>query len=149
MKTYVAKAGSIERRWWLVDADGLTLGRLASQLATRLRGKHKPTFTPFLDTGDHVIVVNAEKVVLTGNKLKDKLYRRHSGYPGGLREVSAGRMLERHPERLLESAVRGMLPKGPLGRRMVRKLKVYAGPAHPHEAQNPEKLEVPVADRRR
>ena len=149
MKTYVPKQAEISRDWWLVDAQGLTLGRLATEVARRLRGKHKPTFTPFLDTGDHIIVVNAEKVALTGRKLETKMYRRHSGYPGGLREISAGEVLEKQPVRVVESAVRGMLPKGPLGRQMVRKLKVYAGSTHPHEAQQPQALELPGAARHR
>jgi large subunit ribosomal protein L13 len=149
MKTYVPKQAAISRDWWLVDAEGLTLGRLATEVARRLRGKHKPTFTPFLDTGDHIIVVNAEKVALTGRKLETKMYRRHSGYPGGLREISAGEVLEKQPVRVVESAVRGMLPKGPLGRQMVRKLKVYAGSTHPHEAQQPQALELPGAARHR
>ncbi len=142
MKTYVPKGGEIQRSWWLVDADGMVVGRLATAVASRLRGKHKPTFTPFLDTGDHVIVVNASKLVFTGAKLKDKLYRRHSGYPGGLKEISAGRMMREHPERVIEFAVKGMLPKGPLGRQMAKKLRVYAGPQHPHEAQNPRPLAI-------
>jgi len=149
MKTYVPKQDQIQRDWWLVDAQGKTLGRLATEVASRLRGKHKPTYTPFLDTGDHVIVVNAENVVLTGKKLQDKMYRRYSGYPGGLKEVSAGTMLDKHPTRLIESAVKGMLPKGPLGRKMLRKLKVYAGGQHPHEAQAPKPLELPGAMRAR
>ena len=148
MKTYVPKLAEISRDWWLVDAQGLTLGRLATEVALRLRGKHKPTFTPFLDTGDHIIVVNAEKVELTGRKLETKMYRRHSGYPGGLHEISAGKLLAKRPVRLIESAVRGMLPKGPLGRQMARKLKVYAGSTHPHEAQQPQALELPAAVRR-
>ena len=123
MKTYVPKAAEIRRDWWVVDAEGLVLGRLATEVATRLRGKHKPTFSPFLDSGDHVIVVNAEKVVLTGRKLDDKLYHRHSGYPGGLKSISAGKLQAAHPERLVELAVKRMLPKGPLGRQMGRKLK--------------------------
>lgn len=147
MKTYVPKLAEISRDWWLVDAQGLTLGRLATEVARRLRGKHKPTFTPFLDMGDHIVVVNAEKVVLTGRKLEFKMYRRHSGYPGGLHEISAGKLLEKQPVRLVESAVRGMLPKGPLGRQMARKLKVYAGSKHPHEAQQPQALELPGAVR--
>jgi large subunit ribosomal protein L13 len=148
MRTYVPKRDEIEREWWVVDADGKTLGRIATQVALRLRGKHKPTFTPFLDTGDHVIVVNAEKLVLTGNKLKDKYYRKHSGYPGGLKEVNAETLLARHPERLIEFAVKGMLPKGPLGRKMYGKLKVYAGPNHPHTAQRPQPLELAEATRK-
>ncbi len=147
MKTYVPKLAEISRDWWLVDAQGLTLGRLATEVARRLRGKHKPTFTPFLDMGDHIVVVNAEKVVLTGRKLEFKMYRRHSGYPGGLHEISAGKLLDKQPVRLVESAVRGMLPKGPLGRQMARKLKVYAGSKHPHEAQQPQALELPGAVR--
>lgn len=148
MRTYVTKAGDIRRAWWLVDAEGMTLGRLSTAVARRLSGKHKPTYTPFLDSGDHVIVVNAEKVRLTGRKLQRKVYYRHSGHPGGLKEVTAGKLMSRHPERLVELAVKRMLPKGPLGRRMFRKLKVYAGPKHPHEAQRPEPLDVPEAVRR-
>lgn len=147
MKTYVPKREQLSHDWWVVDADGLTLGRLASEVATRLRGKHKPAFTPYLDTGDHVVVVNAEKVRLTGNKLRDKMYRRYSGYPGGLKEIPAEKLIRRYPERLVESAVRGMLPKGPLGRKMYRKLKVYAGPKHPHEAQAPRELTLATAAR--
>lgn len=149
MKTYVPKQGEIQRRWWLVDADGLTLGRIATVVADRLSGKHKPTYTPFLDTGDHVVVINADKVRLSGRKSKDKLYRRHSGYPGGLKEITAEKLMARHPERLVESAVKGMLPKGPLGRRMASKLKVYASGSHPHEAQEPEPLKIPDAARGR
>ena len=149
MKTYVPKRDQIQREWWLVDAAGKTLGRLATEVATRLHGKHKPSFTPFLDTGDHVIVVNAERVVLTGRKLQTKMYRRHSGYPGGLKEVNAETVLEKHPTRLVEFAVRGMLPKGPLGRKMLRKLKVYAGQRHPHQAQSPKALEIEGAVRAR
>ena len=140
MKTYHAKPGEVEREWLLVDADGMTLGRLSTQIARILRGKHKPQYTPHVDTGDFVIVVNAEKVVLTGNKLAQEVKRRHSGYPGGLREVTFGRILETHPTRLLEGAVKGMLPKNTLGRAMGRKLKVYAGPDHPHEAQKPRSI---------
>jgi len=140
MKTYVPKASEITREWWIVDAAGQTLGRLATQVASRLRGKHKPTYVPFLDSGDHVVVINAEKIVLTGDKLKQKQYRRYSGYPGGLREISAGKMLDTYPTRVVEFAVKGMLPKGPLGRQMARKLKVYAGGEHPHRAQNPQQL---------
>jgi large subunit ribosomal protein L13 len=148
MKTYVPKLTEISRDWWIVDAAGLTLGRLATEVALRLRGKHKPSFTPHLDTGDHVIVVNAEKVALSGSKLESKTYYRHSGYPGGLTETTAGEMLETHPERLCEKAIRGMLPKGPLGRQMARKLKVYVGPNHPHDAQQPQALALPGAMRR-
>jgi large subunit ribosomal protein L13 len=142
MKTYVPKLGEIQRNWWLVDADGIAVGRLASAVAVRLRGKHKPSFTPFLDTGDHVIVVNAKKLVFTGDKLKQKLYRRYSGYPGGLKEITAGKMMNDHPERVVELAVKGMLPKGPLGRQMAKKLKVYAGSQHPHAAQGPRTLAI-------
>ena len=149
MKTYVPKAGEIQRDWWVVDAEGLVLGRMATEVATRLRGKHKPTFSPFLDSGDHVVVVNAEKVVLTGRKLEYKLYHRHSGYPGGLKSITAGKLQAAHPARLIEFAVKRMLPKGPLGRQMYRKLKVYAGPDHPHEAQRPQRLEIPGALRTR
>lgn len=147
MKTYVPKPGDIQRDWWLVDAAGMTLGRLATEVASRLRGKHKPSFTPYLDTGDHVIVVNAEQIVLTGKKWSSKIYRRHSQYPGGLTETPAGKMLQKHPERIVEFAVRGMLPKGPLGRRMARKLKVYTGPTHPHDSQRPQALDLPDAKR--
>ncbi len=140
MNTYVVKGNSIERKWYVVDASGLTLGRLASQVAAILRGKNKPTFTPNLDTGDYVIVVNADKVVLTGKKLEKKLYYHHTGYPGGLKDVSAGKMMAKNPERVIELAVKGMLPKNALGRQMYRKLKVYAGPEHEHQAQKPEVL---------
>lgn len=142
MSTPFPSAKDIERRWWTVDADGQILGRLATSVARLLMGKHKPTFTPFLDVGDHVVIINAEKIVLTGNKLDDKKYYRYSGYPGGLRETNAGRLLEEHPERVLEFAVKGMLPKGPLGRDMYRKLRVYAGSEHPHTAQQPEPYEL-------
>jgi large subunit ribosomal protein L13 len=142
MATVMAKEDSIERKWFLVDAQGKVLGRLASQVAHVLRGKHKPTFAPHLDMGDHVVVINAEKIHLTGRKLTDKIYRWHSGYIGGLREVSAERMLKSHPERVVEWAVQGMLPKGRLGRAMARKLKVYKGHDHPHAAQKPEPLTV-------
>lgn len=141
-KTYMAKPAEVDRKWYVVDATGLTLGRLATQIATVLRGKHKPQYTPHVDVGDFVIVVNAEKVKVTGRKLDQKMYYRHTGYPGGLKSVTLRRQLEKFPERVLESAVRGMLPHGPLGRRMFKKLKVYAGPQHPHQAQMPEVLEV-------
>ena len=140
MSTLMPNEREIQRKWFIVDADGQVLGRLASRVATILRGKHKPTFTPHLDVGDHVIVVNAEKVHLTGRKRTDKLYRWHSGYIGGLREVRAETMLKAHPERVIEWAVQGMLPKNRLGRAMARKLKVYRGTAHPHVAQQPETL---------
>lgn len=142
MKTYVAKASEIERKWYVIDAEDQVLGRLATQIAHILRGKHKPEYTPFLDTGDFVIVVNAEKIKLTGNKENQKVYRHHSGYPGGLKEVSYKQVLAKHPERIIETAVRGMLPKNALGRQMIKKLKVYAGPDHKHSAQQPEKFEL-------
>ncbi len=141
MKTYMPKAGEVERNWYLIDAEGQVLGRLATEIASILRGKNKAEYTPHMDMGDFVVVVNADKVVLTGKKQEQKVYRRHTGYPGGLREVSYGRMMEKHPERVLEKAVRGMLPKNSLGRAMFRKLKVYAGPDHKHQAQQPVKLE--------
>jgi large subunit ribosomal protein L13 len=137
VRTFSPKAGDVERRWHVIDATDVVLGRLASQVAILLRGKHKPVFAPYLDTGDFVIVVNAAKVALTGTKLAGKRVYRHSGYPGGIRSVSYAELLARHPERLVERAVRGMLPKNTLGRSMLRKLKVYAGPDHPHQAQRP------------
>ena len=140
MPTAQPKASEIARKWYLVDAEGKVLGRLASQVAAILRGKHKPYYAPHLDVGDHVIVVNAEKVHLTGRKLTDKVYRWHTGYIGHLREVSAGKMLRSHPERVIEWAVEGMLPKNRLGRAMAKKLNVYRGSAHPHAAQKPEAL---------
>ena len=142
MRTYASKAGDIERKWLLVDAEGLTLGRLSTFVATALMGKHRPTYSPYIDTGDFVVVVNASKVRLTGKKLEDKLYRWHTGYPGGLKSVVAGRMLTEHPTRVIEWSVKGMLPKGPLGRRMGRKLKAYAGADHPHAAQQPVKVDL-------
>ena len=138
MKTFVAKKEAVERSWYVVDADRQILGRLATQVAVLLRGKSKPTFTPHVDTGDHVVVVNADKVVLTGDKLRQKLYRRHSGYPGGLKETSAGTLLREKPERLVTLAIKGMLPKTKLGRQMATKLRVYRGPDHPHVAQAPK-----------
>ena len=141
MKTYTVKAGEIERRWYVVDAKDQVLGRLASSIATILRGKHKPTYSPHLDVGDFVIVVNAKDVRLTGKKTSQKTYFRHSGYIGGDRQIPFRRMRERHPDRIIKLAVKGMLPKNTLGRAMLRKLKVYAGPEHPHEAQLPEPLE--------
>ena len=141
-KTYVPK--NIEPKWVLVDAQGKTLGRLASEIAKILRGKHRPDFTPNMLTGDYVVVINAEKVRLTGNKLQQKVYTRYSGYPSGLKRIPAGEMLERHPERVLQHAVKGMLPKGPLGRRMLKRLKIYAGSQHPHAAQKPEPIELEV-----
>jgi large subunit ribosomal protein L13 len=142
MKTHSVTPDQITRRWYLVDAEDQTLGRLASRIAQILRGKHKPIYTPYLDTGDHVLVVNAEKIVLTGKKLDTKRYYKHSGYPGGLSETPVRRLLETHPERVIESAVRGMLPKGTLGREMFRKLRVYAGPEHPHAAQKPVAIDL-------
>jgi len=138
------KESEIERKWYLVDADNQVLGRLATRVATILRGKHKPTFVPHLDVGDHVVVVNAEKVHLTGRKRTDKMYRWHTGYIGGLREVTADQMLRTHPERVIEWAVQGMLPKNRLGRAMAKKLKVYRGAAHPHQAQQPTPLTQPT-----
>lgn len=140
--TTVGARGS--RQWWVVDATGLPLGRLASGVARLLSGKHKPEWTPFIDTGDHVIVINCEKAVLTGRKLQDKVYRRHSGYPGGLKEARAEEVLEKHPTRLVEAAVRGMLPKNRIGRQMARKLKVHVGPDHPHAAQQPRPVDDDV-----
>lgn len=142
MKTYTPKAKDIERGWYLVNAEGKTLGRLASEIAKVLRGKHKPIYTPHLDCGDYVIVINADKVGVTGRKLDQKIYYRHSGYPGGLKSISLRNQLQKHPERVLEAAVRGMLPKNRLGRKMMRKLKVYAGDSHPHQAQQPKVLEL-------
>ncbi len=138
MATLMAKKGEVDRKWYLVDANGKTLGRLATRVAILLRGKHKPSFTSHVDTGDFVIVVNAGKVALTGKKWKEKLYIHHSGYPGGLKSVSAQKIKEKKPERLITMAVQGMLPKNKLGRKMIKKLKVYPGEAHPHQAQQPE-----------
>ncbi len=146
-KTYSPKPDDIERSWFVVDAEGATLGRLASEIALILRGKNKPIFAPHMDVGDHVIVINADKVVVTGNKEEDKLYFRHSGFPGGLREVSLGQLRATYPQRIIESAVRGMLPKNRLGRQMFKKLKVYAGPEHPHTAQKPQPRELGKVDR--
>jgi large subunit ribosomal protein L13 len=142
MKTYVATPATRERNWLVVDASGRTLGRLATQIADTLRGKRKPEYTPHCDVGDFVIVVNAEKISVTGNKREEKLYYRHSGYPGGLRSRTLGEMLERRPEEVIRKAVRGMLPRNRLGRAQLRKLKVYAGPDHPHAAQKPESMEI-------
>lgn len=140
MKTFIASPATIERKWYVVDAEGQTLGRLASQVAAVLRGKNKPTFTPHIDTGDYVIIINAEKIKATGKKLDDKIYYKHSDYPGGMRETTLREMLEKKPEKVLELAVKGMLPKGPLGRQMATKLHVVAGAEHPYAAQKPEKL---------
>ena len=142
MKTFSAKPSDITRDWFVVDATDQVLGRLASQIALRLRGKHKPIFTPHMDTGDFIVVTNVEKLRVTGNKVDDKLYHRHTGYPGGIRTVTFGQMQARFPGRALEKAVKGMLPKGPLGYAMVKKLKVYAGATHPHTAQQPKVLEL-------
>lgn len=142
MKTFVAKEVGVDKKWYLVDAESKVLGRLASQIAMRLRGKHKPIYTPHADTGDFIVVINAEKVSMTGGKLDQKVYYRHSGYIGGLKEVTAEKMLAKKPERVLRSAVKGMLPKTSLGRRQLKKLKIYSGSEHPHEAQKPEKLEM-------
>lgn len=140
MGTYFAKQTDVIRKWHLVDANGKTLGRLASRVAILLRGKHKPTFTPHIDTGDHVVIINADKIRLTGDKLKTKTYIHHTGYPGGLKSVTAEHLHAKNPTGLVTRAIKGMLPKNPLGKRMARKLKVYAGTAHPHEAQRPEPL---------
>ena len=140
MKTISAKPASVKRDWYLIDAEGKTLGRMAAEIATRLRGKHKPEYTPHVDTGDYIVVVNAEKVRVTGNKAKDKIYHSHTGYPGGLKSISFEKLVEKAPERTIQSAVKGMLPKGPLGRAMFKKLKVYAGTEHPHTAQQPQEL---------
>jgi len=141
-KTYVAKPGEVEKKWYVVDATDKTLGRLATQIASVLRGKHKPQYTPHEDVGDYVIVVNAEKIQVTGRKLEQKVYYRHSGYPGGIRGVTLQEQLNRHPERVIEHAVKGMLPHGPLGRRMFKKLKVFVGPEHTHQAQNPQVMDL-------
>ncbi|MDR3540296.1 MAG: 50S ribosomal protein L13 [Desulfosporosinus sp.] len=138
MTTFFAKAQDQERKWFIIDAAGIPLGRIATEAARLLRGKHKPTFTPNVDTGDHVIIINAEKLVLTGNKLNDKMYRRHSGYPGGLKEVPYKKLMQIMPERAMEHAVKGMLPHNKLGAQMYTKLKVYKGESHPHQAQQPE-----------
>lgn len=142
MATSMAKKDEVQRKWHLVDAQGKTLGRLASRIAILLRGKHKPIFTPHVDTGDFVVVINAEKLVLTGKKWKEKLYIHHSGYPGGLKSISAEKIWEKHPERLITMAVQGMLPKNKLGRQLIKKLKVYAGDSHPHQAQLPEPINL-------
>jgi large subunit ribosomal protein L13 len=142
MKTYSAKSGEITREWYLVDAEGKTLGRLATQIADRLRGKGKPQFTPHIDTGDFVVVVNAEKIHVSGNKRKDKRYYRHSGYPGGLRSRTFEEMLAKRPEDIIRLAVKGMMPRNRLARKQITKLKIYAGPEHPHTAQKPQTLEI-------
>ncbi|OCG16889.1 50S ribosomal protein L13 [Gilliamella sp. App6-5] len=142
MSTFSAKPETVKRDWYVVDAAGKTLGRLATEIASRLRGKHKAEYTPHVDTGDYIIVINAEKVVVTGKKRTDKIYYRHTGYIGGLKEATFKEMIERHPEQVIEIAVKGMLPKGPLGRAMYRKLKVYAGNEHNHAAQQPQVLDI-------
>lgn len=142
MKTYTAKPETVKREWLIVDAEGQTLGRLASAIALRLRGKHKPEYTPHVDTGDNIIVINADKVAVTGAKAQDKMYYRHTGYPGGIREINFNDLQDRKPGRVVELAVKGMLPKNPLGRAMFTKLKVYAGTEHPHAAQQPKELKV-------
>ena len=144
MKTFMAKAEEVKRKWYVVDAEGKPLGRLASEVAKILRGKNKPTYTPHVDTGDHVIVLNSEKVVLTGNKLDQKVYRHHSGWPGGMKEIKYRQLMDNKPEKAVELAVKGMLPKNSLGRAMFKKLKVYKGTEHEHQAQKPENLEINV-----
>jgi len=142
MKTYSAKPGSVKQDWYIVDASGKTLGRLATEIARRLRGKHKPEYTPHVDTGDFIVVINAEKVAVTGNKAKDKIYYHHTGFPGGIKDISFEKLIDHKPERAIEIAVKGMLPKNPLGRAMFRKLKIYAGAEHPHAAQQPQVLNI-------
>ncbi len=142
MKTYSAKPETVQRDWYIVDAADKTLGRLAAGIATRLRGKHKPEYTPHVDTGDYIVVVNVDKIRVTGNKAKGKIYHSHTGYPGGLKSISFEKLMEKAPERTIQNAVKGMLPKGPLGRAMFKKLKVYAGEEHPHAAQQPQDLNI-------
>lgn len=142
MKTFSAKPHEVRRDWYLVDATGKTLGRLSSEIAHRLRGKHKPEYTPHVDTGDYIVVVNAEKIRVTGNKMKDKMYHRYTGYIGNLKSMPLEKLMDQHPERALEYAVKGMLPRNPLGRKMLSKLRVFAGPEHNHEAQQPTPLEI-------
>ena len=142
MKTFSAKAHEVKRDWYVVDASDKVLGRLASNIALRLRGKHKAEYTPHVDTGDYIVVTNVEKLVVTGRKFKDKIYYSHSGFPGGIKSISFDKLQEKHPARILELAVKGMLPKNPLGREMFRKLKIYTGSEHPHEAQQPKKLDI-------
>jgi large subunit ribosomal protein L13 len=140
--TVSAKPAEVRRDWYVVDADGKTLGRLASEIARRLKGKHKPIFTPHVDTGDYIVVVNAEKVAVTGNKLKDKMYHHHTGYIGHLKSISLEKQLQKAPERVIETAVKGMLPRNPLGRAMMKKLRIFAGPEHTHQAQQPKPLDI-------
>jgi len=142
MKTFTAKNETVKRDWYVVDAAGQTLGRLATEIASRLRGKHKPEYTPHVDTGDYIVVINAEQVRVTGKKTSDKIYYSHTGFPGGIKEISFEKLIEKAPERVLEAAVKGMLPRNPLGRDMYRKLKVYAGTNHPHAAQQPQELKI-------
>ena len=142
MKTFSAKPETVKRDWYVVDATGLTLGRLATEVASRLRGKHKPEYTPHVDTGDYIVIVNAEKIQVTGNKAQDKMYYSHTGFPGGLKSINFETLNQRAPERIIEIAVKGMLPKNPLGRAMYRKMKVYAGANHPHAAQQPQELKI-------
>jgi len=142
MKTFSAKPETVQHDWFVIDAADKTLGRLAAGIASRLRGKHKPEFTPHVDTGDYIVVVNAEKVRVTGNKAKDKIYHHHTGYPGGLKSISFEKLMDKAPERTIQSAVKGTLPKGPLGNAMFKKLKVYAGTEHPHAAQQPQELNI-------
>ena len=142
MKTYTAKPSDIKQDWFVVDASGKTLGRLASEIARRLRGKHKPEYTPHMDTGDYIVVINAKEVKVTGNKATDKIYLHHTGFPGGIKSINFDKLIEKKPERVIEKAVKGMLPRGPLGREMYRKLKVYPGAEHKHAAQQPKVLEI-------
>ena len=142
MKTFTAKNETVQRDWYVVDAAGQTLGRLATEIASRLRGKHKPEYTPHVDAGDYIVVINAEKVRATGNKTSDKIYYSHTGFPGGIKEISFEKLIAKAPERVIEAAVKGMLPRNPLGRDMYRKLKVYAGTNHPHAAQQPQELKI-------
>jgi len=140
MKTFIAKPQNVEHNWLVLDAEGQTLGRMAAEIASRLRGKHKPEYTPHVDTGDYIVVINAEKVAVTGNKVKDKIYHSHSAFPGGLKSIAFGKLVDKAPERVIKLAVKGMLPRTPLGRAMFKKLKVYAGTEHPHAAQQPQAL---------
>ncbi|HEY7886515.1 MAG TPA: 50S ribosomal protein L13 [Cellvibrionaceae bacterium] len=142
MKTYSAKAESVVHDWFVIDAEGKTLGRMSAEIATRLRGKHKPEYTPHVDTGDYIVVINADKVHVTGNKAKDKIYHSHTGFVGGIKSITFEKLIQKAPERVIQSAVKGMLPKGPLGRAMFKKLKVYAGNEHPHTAQQPQELKL-------
>ena len=142
MKTFTAKTAEVSRDWYVVDAEGKTLGRLATEIARRLRGKHKPEYTPHVDTGDYIVVINCEKIHASGNKMTDKMYHHHTGYIGHLKSISLDKLLASHPERVIETAVKGMLPRSPLGRQMMRKLKIYAGPEHQHSAQQPQPLDI-------